>query len=142
MKVQNADVFRTREALPKLMAEKFPVLVSYKLAKLAEKMNGELKVLEVARNALVKKYGKTDEKGNVKVAEDGEEYPKFVEEFNLLMEQEVSLDVAAVRLPEKVAGTCDSCHHNLDRAFEIEAMVLLQMGPFIEVSENGNSPAK
>ena len=138
VKVTNGDIFRTREALPKLMDEKFPVMVSYRLAKLAEKIDTQLRVIEKTRNSLVLKYGKGDERGrNVKVEENSEKFNQFLSEFNELMAVELTLDVEPVRLPEKVAGTCSQCHHNLDRTFEIEPSTLLALSRFIEVDHAG-----
>ncbi len=133
MKLSNSDVFLAREPLQKLMGEKFPVMVSYKLAKMVNKLNDQYKVIEDVRNGLIKTYGVADEKGNVSVKPDGENWPKFVAEFNELMTQETEIVFDKVKLPEKVASTCDKCHHNMDKMYEIEASTLLALDKFIEV---------
>ena len=36
-----------------------------------------------------------------------------------------------VKLPEKVAATCDKCKHNMDKALEIEPAILLLLEKFV-----------
>ena len=79
------------------------------------------------------KYGETDEKGNTQVKQEGENFPKFSEEFTELMEQEVTVVFEKVKLPEKVASTCDKCNHNMDKTFEIEPTILIALDKFVEV---------
>ena len=133
MKLLNGDIFGAQEPLRKLIEQKFPVMVSYKLSKLVMKLNEQFKVIEEVRNGLIKKYGETDEKGQTSVKPEGENFPKFVSEFNELMAQEVEIVVDKVKLPEKVAATCDACHHNMDKLYEVEAQTLIALDKFIEV---------
>jgi len=133
VKLTNGDVFVAREPLQKLLGEKFPVKVAYGLAKLSSKLNDQLKVIDDVRNGLVKTHGETDDKGQLAVKQGGANWEKFVEEFNELMAQEVTIAFDKVKLPENVASTCDQCHHNMDKAFEIEPMILIQLEKFLEV---------
>ena len=133
MKLTNGDIWGSQEPLKVLIGQKFPVLVSYKLSKLVMKLNEQFKVIEEVRNGLIKKYGVADEKGQITVKPDGENFPKFVDEFNELMSQEVEIAPGKVKLPEKVAATCDKCNHNMDKNFEIEPSILMQLDKFIEV---------
>ena len=134
MKLNNGEIFNANQPLGKLMQEKFPVRVSYGLAKLANKLNPQLKIIEDVRQGLVKKYGETDEETKqLAVKQDSENFEKFVAEFNELMEQEVELVIEKVKLPEKVAATCDACHHNMDKMLEIEPSVLMALEKFIDV---------
>ena len=133
MKLTNGDIWGSQEPLRKLIEQKFPVMVSYKLAKLVKKLDEQFKVIEEVRTGLIKKYGETDDKGQIQVKPDGENFPKFAGEFNELMSQEVEMVIEKVKLPEKVASTCDACHHNMDKSFEIEPQTLIQLDKFIEV---------
>jgi hypothetical protein len=133
MKLTNGDIFTVREPLQKLITEKFPVMVSYKLAKLVNKLNEQNKVIEEVRQGLIKKYGEKDDKGNTQVKQEGENWVKFVGEFNELMSQEIELVIDKVKLPEKVSSTCDSCKHNMDKTYEIDAQTLIALDKFIEV---------
>ena len=139
MNLNNGEIFMSREPLAKLMEQKFPVRVSYNLAKMAGKLNEQLKVIDEVRNGLIRTYGKTDKDNPQQLSVDpkGKDYPKFLEEFNELMNKEEEIDFGKtevpVKLPEKVAGTCDSCHHNMDRMLEIEPSTLMALDKFIEV---------
>jgi len=133
VKLTNGDIWGAQEPLKKLVEQKFPVMVSYKLAKLVTKLNEQFKVIEEVRNGLIKKYGETDDKGTISVKQEGEGWTKFVEEFNELMSQEVEVVIEKVKLPEKVAATCDKCNHNMDKPFEIEPNILISLDKFVEV---------
>ena len=133
MKLTNGDVFLSREPLQKLLDQKFPVMVSYKLGKLANKLSEQFKVIEDSRNGLIKKYGEKDDKGNLTVKQEGEKWEKFVAEFNELMAHEEEIVIEKVRLPEKVSATCDKCNHNMDKALEIEPKILMALDKFVEV---------
>ena len=117
------------------MEQKLPVLASYKLAKLANKLNDQLKVIEEVRQGLIRKYGTPDEKGRgISVKQDSEGFEQFAAEFNELMEQEVEVIIEKVRLPEKVSSTCDSCKHVIDVPLMIEPNILMPLEEFIEVA--------
>ena len=135
MKLTNGEIFVAREPLAKLMEQRFPVMVSYKLAKLASALNDQLKVIDETRNKLIKDYGTPDKDNTqqISVRPDSDGFAKFAEEFAELMATEVELDIAKVKLPEKVAATCDACHHNMDKMLEIEPGTLLLLDKFIEV---------
>jgi len=79
VKLTNGDIWGAQEPLKKLVEQKFPVMVSYKLAKLVTKLNEQFKVIEEVRNGLIKKYGETDDKGTISVKQEGEGWTKFVE---------------------------------------------------------------
>lgn len=133
MKLTNGDVFAAREPLQELINQKFPVMVSYKLAKLVSKLNEQFKVIEDVRMGLIKKYGKQGEKGQMSVSPEDEGWESFAEEFDELMRQEVEIVFEKVKLPEKVASTCDKCNHNMDKLFEIEPKTLMVLDKFVEV---------
>jgi len=152
----SGEIYAAREPLTQLMQQKFPIGVSFKLAKLAKTVQEELKVIEELRNALIKEYGvadeknpnqitvptiieKLDEKGKPimdkgkPVMEANPNLSKFLDEVNELMAQEVKMVIEKVKLPEMVASTCEACHHNMDKALEIEPAVLLLLDKFIEI---------
>ena len=118
MKLQNGDIFTAQEPLRKLIEQKFPVIVSYKLSKLAQKLNEQFKVVEEVRQGLIKKYGKADDKGQIAVSQESKDWVKFVDEFNELMAQEVEIVIEKVKLPE---------------TFEIEPSILMALDKFVEV---------
>ena len=133
MKLTNGDIFASREPLQKLLDQKFPVKTAYGLARLANKLQEQLKVIEEVRNGLVKKHGEKDERGQLLVKQDSKNWERFADEFNELMAQEVEVVFDKVKIPEKVAGTCDKCHNNMDRALEIEPNILMALDKFVDV---------
>ena len=135
MELNNGEIWMARQPLAKLMEQKFPVMVSYRLAKMANKLNEQLKIIEDTRSALVRTHGEPD-KANPKqmsVPQGSKGFDKFMDEFAELMNQEIEVKFDKVKLPEKVGGTCDSCNHNMDRMLEIEPSALMILDKFVEV---------
>jgi len=158
MVLTNNEIFNTREPLAKLMEEKLHVRVSYNLAKLASVLQVHLKVITETRDGVIKKYGspnpenpqqisvltiveKVDDKGKV-VKEDDKpvmvanpDFGNFVDEVAELMAAEETVDFGKleipVKLPEKVACSCEKCKHNMDRPLEIEPGTLLLLEKFV-----------
>ena len=118
MKLTNGEVFSAREPLMKLLEERLPVKCSYKLAKLANKLESALKAIEKVRSGLVKKHGEKNEKGQMQVKEGSAGYDLFVDEFNELMALEVEIIADKVQLPEDLT---------------IEPRTLMALEKFIEV---------
>ena len=105
MKLTNREVFESRAPLQVLMDVKFPVKVSYALAKLVGRLNPHLKAIEEVRGALVRQYGKPGPMNQVLVQESDEGYPEFVEKFSELMAIEVELDYEPhIVLPLEAGG--------------------------------------
>lgn len=137
MKLTNGEIFRAKEPLAKLMVQKFPVRVAYGLAMLTNKLGSQLKVIDDVRNGLIKTYGKPDPDNprQIKVLPDSEGFDKFVEEMSELLSQEVEVVFDKVKLPEKVAATCDKCNHNMDKPLELEPWILVALSKFIDIKE-------
>ena len=133
MELTNLDIFSAKIPLQKLMELQLPVRTSYQVAKLSLKLNEQLKVIDEVRNGLVKNYGHPDKNGQLRVEPDGEGFQLFIGEFNELMEERVDIKFDKVKLPENVSSTCDACHHNMVKAFEVEPSILMALDKFIEV---------
>lgn len=118
MKLTNLEIFSAKEPLKRLIEERLPVKCSFKLAKLANKLDTEMRAIEVTRNGLVNKYGEKNERGQMQVKEDSAGFHKFVAEFNSLMEIEVEIVIERVQLPEDLS---------------IEPRTLMALEKFIEV---------
>ena len=123
MKVTNRDLFAARAPLQALVNTKLPVSVSFKLARVALKINEQYQVIEEVRSGLIKKYGTVNEEGQVAVVETDADFPKFLEEFNELMSIEVEMVIDKVKLPTEVDG----------KPLEIEPVILMALEKFIEV---------
>lgn len=132
MRVKNGELYLAREPLRKLIEQKFPVKVAWGLAKLANKLNDNLRPVDETRNGLIKKYG-TQEGSQYHISPGDEAWEAFSREHEELMAQEVEMVFDKVRIPEKVAGACDKCSHNMDICLTIEPNVLMALEQFIEV---------
>jgi len=163
MKLTNEKIFRASSGMRQLFATRrlFPVMVSNKLAKLAQLLDEKMEVINQTQKELVKKYGekdeitgqlqiarfinKMDEAGN-KIFDDKKEpvkvfnpaFEKYEEEWAEFRKQEEEITFTwnppeKIKLPEKIAATCDKCHHNMDRVLEIEPEILFALADFIEI---------
>ena len=134
MKVTNGEIWDSQVALGQLVREKLPVRVSYELKVLTKKVNDQWRLLNELRNQLIERHGEKDKKSGQMMVRDGTPAMEaFNKEWNELRAIEVEVDVKPVKLPEMVSSTCDKCHHNMDRPFEIPAAVLLALDKFVEV---------
>jgi hypothetical protein len=70
-------------SLVKLLKENLPIRISYQLSKLYEIIEKEMSKVEMLRQDLVKRYGKEESDGNIKVTE--ENLNEFNKEFFELM---------------------------------------------------------
>jgi len=133
MKVTNRDIFEGRNAIQELLRIKLPVRTSLHVAKLSRKFNEVLKDIDVVRRNLIDTYGTKSERGGKEIKADNENFPKFMQEFDELLELEVDITATKVKLPEMISATCDACHHNMDRPLEIEPWILASLDKFVEV---------
>jgi len=120
MKLTNGEIFNAKGPLEQLMANKFPVKVSYGLAKLASTLNSQLQVIEKVRHGLIETYGEKnpDNPMQISVSPQSENFPKFAEEYGVLMAQEVEVVIEQVTLPETL---------------EVEPVILMALEKFIKV---------
>ena len=120
MKLTNAEIYNAKEPLGTLLKEKFPVKVSYGLAKLVAKLDGQLKVIETVRQGLIETYGEKDHDNpeQIRVLPGMEGFSRFLEEYGELMSQSIEIVFDVVTLPDTL---------------EIEPAVLMALDKFIKV---------
>jgi hypothetical protein len=99
--------------------QKLPIVFKYKITNFRNFILEEKKKVEEIRNELIVKYGETNEKGeifiNTTTGEDGdispnENYIKFINEYNELLESEVEIkDIPPITIEdlEKCGETND-----------------------------------
>ena len=138
MKVTNGELYGVNGALGRLAEIKLPVKTSLQVAKLASKVGDKLRPVEEVKKGLVKTYEIYSEPGEaggeiLKTKGDDGDLKKFIEEFNELLLQEDEFVFEKIRLPEKITGTCDACHHNMDVTFQLEPRILMALEKFCEV---------
>lgn len=136
MKLNNGDIFRAKEPLQRLLGERLPVRVAYALAKLTQALDDHLIAIEQTRAGLFQTYGTPNKKNprDLEVLEDNPNRAKFLEEMAALLGIEVEVVIEPVVLPEMVASTCDSCHHNMSRPLEIDALTLVKLEGLVSVA--------
>ncbi len=136
MKVTNATIWASQGPMAKLAGMKLPVKTSYGLAKLAQGLNSQLKVLSETRNALIKKHGKPDEKtGQPVVNANTPEMEAFAKEWAEILGEEVEVTVDKVMIPEAVVTTCQKCGLVISTPFVIEPAILLALDDFIGIKD-------
>ena len=123
MILTNGEIFDAKEPLVKLMEKELPVKISLELAKLACKLDDELRAIHKVRQGVFEKYGSPDPRNSTvlaclpvapKLDEDGKavkdkdgnpvfvsnpKHPKFLEEISELMSQETEIVFTPVTLP-------------------------------------------
>lgn len=139
MKLKNGEIVDASAALKSIRKMRLPVKVSSDLVKLALKLDEPIKAFEEVKNGLVETYKITaepteDGKGQtVKTSGKPEDLKKFFSELDELLNLEVEVVASKVRLPEKIAGTCDKCSHNMDVPLQIEGDILLPLQSLVEI---------
>ena len=99
MKLQLKEIINSTEQIKSLLEVKLPIKVSYRLMRLIDKLQPELKIYDDKRNELVKEFGTKQENGDMKV-----EDPKKLEEFSKKMVElwdvEVDVDFDKLKIDE------------------------------------------
>lgn len=142
MKVTNGEIYGCKGALEELVKVKLPVRASLQAAKFANKVSQKLKAIEEVRQGLIKTYGTKGDRdvfevvgpNDAKGREQSPQWEQFVKEFNELMDIEEEFVFEKIRIPDKVASTCDACHKNMDASLQIEPSILMALEKFVEVS--------
>ncbi len=106
MKLTNEEVYKAREPLEKLLQERYPVKVSYRLAILARKINSQCEILDTIKNGLVETYGEADKDNpnHLEVKPESENFPKFIGEMDELFAQELEIVLEKITLPTEIDG--------------------------------------
>lgn len=138
MKLRNGEILEASRALMEIRKLKLPVKISSDLVGMALKLDEPIKAYDEVRKGLVetyKIYGEKDKDGNdlIKTKGKTEDLQKFMDEMNELLGLEVEVVIQKVKLPEKIAGTCDKCSHNMDVPLQIEGELLLPLQKLVEV---------
>lgn len=93
-------IVENTESIANLLKLELPVKTAYKLAKLSNAIESELREFEQLRNNLIKKYGKQSG-DEIKIEPtDKETFEKFSSEINELLETEVELNYTPIDIDE------------------------------------------
>lgn len=123
MKLTNGELFASREAFGRLIQrDDLPVKYAFEIVKLVKKLGTDMSAIEDQKNGLIKKYG-TEKNGQIQVEQSGENFGKFVVDFNELMKIETEVIFEKVKIPDNI---------------KITGQDLAALEPFIEIVE-GNA---
>ena len=103
MKLQLGEIREMVTAMPILLQEKLLVKTAYHLARTFRELSSHMKDMDSARNGLLEKYGKKDEKGKVIIKENQyeiEDTESFSKEYSELAQQEVEVDFEGFSLED------------------------------------------
>lgn len=124
MKARYDELIPARAALAKMEDKPLPVKSSLAVARLAHKLDDEIKTFASVREGLRKKYNiefKTGTDGNTEfVSSKKENIDKFTSEFEELLGQEVEIIFDKINLPDSL---------------EIEPSILMALDKFVNIKE-------
>jgi single-stranded DNA-specific DHH superfamily exonuclease len=99
MKIKLAELKNAEPALRKLLTcESLNVRTAYRLGRVVNKIDGELKQLENTRVRLVNKYGKKDKSGTITVQKNN--IDKFTQDMEKLLSMDINIDIEPIPLAE------------------------------------------
>jgi len=100
----SSDAFKT--ALNKLLSAPLPPKTAFKLKKLTQQLEGDLKIFEDTRNSIVMEFCQKDEEGNPVQNENGtvnldmEKVAEWQPKINELMSLETTFEIPKVSLDD------------------------------------------
>ncbi|MBU2118756.1 MAG: hypothetical protein KJ954_14305, partial [Alphaproteobacteria bacterium] len=102
----NGDIWNLQRPLAELVGKPMPTKYGFRLQKLGNAINAELRDISKAQNALVEKFGVKDEddksptKGQVVVKKDSPKRAEFDKEITDLLSLTCEMEVEKVSLPD------------------------------------------
>lgn len=96
------EIINSEASLKKLLSTDLPVKVAFKIAKLVNKINPDLKIYEEQRFKIIKELGEQTDKEKDIWSVKPENFEKFKEELTKLSEIEVDLSFAPGKPLEKI----------------------------------------
>jgi hypothetical protein len=102
MKIKLKDIIENKENLISLQqVDGFPFKVSYRIKRLIDKLNPEVKSFEEKRNDLiVKKYGEKDPESENYSIKDPKKLEQFAEDLKSVMEEMIEVDFDPISIEE------------------------------------------
>lgn len=104
MELTNGEIFQGATALAKISQMDFPVKISYAILRVMRQIKDQADVINETRDKLLKKYGRTNDKGQLGIKPEDSTWEPFIGEFNELMELTVDLEVYPIVLTEDGFG--------------------------------------
>lgn len=113
MKITNRRIVMDSNLLGSLTQKKFPIKVSYALAKNFSKIEKELEIYDTERQKLVDKYCVKDENGENKIDKDNnlsldEKYSDdWNKDLNELLDIEIEIDIHKFNINDLLNSGCE-----------------------------------
>ncbi len=102
MKIKLEGLVKSEELLPKLLEIKFPIKISFRISRIADKVYQELKTFYKSKQDLLEKYGKREEEkdGKQLFSFEAEQAKLFTKEFEDFLSLEVEIDFEPIKIGE------------------------------------------
>lgn len=113
MKITNRRIVMDANLLGSLTQKKFPIKVSYALAKNLSKIEKELEIYNIERQKLIDKYCIKDENGENKIDKDNklsldEKYlDVWNKDLNELLDIEIEIDIHKFNINDLLNSDCE-----------------------------------
>jgi len=133
----NREIWKAYPQLVELSRVKLPIRPSLGVAKIINVLEKPYTILDKERLKILGEYAKVDKKTQQKTLTPNDPgYSTFIEKLDELfdIEWDKEIKIEKIKIPEKIAGTCEACHNNMDVEFLIEASILVPLQEkFVEV---------
>lgn len=97
MNIKLEKIVLSKDTLVKVLNQDFPIVISYKLSKIVDKINKEIQIFEENRVKLVKKYGEEVKEG-FKVKEENIEV--YAKELSELLDIEIQIEIPIITIKD------------------------------------------
>ena len=124
MKLSNGEIFAASKALDVLLNKELPIKVGYKLLMLDKALADQMTIIEKIRLDLLRKFGKADEKGAIRLQPGSEIWSKFMAEFNEILVQEVEIELEKIGLPIEIS---------IEENIKVEPAILLDLNKYVVI---------
>lgn len=98
------EVIARNEALVKLAQKALPVKLGYAIAKNAQNLESEIKLIEAARIKLIEQYAERDESGQFVIEGNsyklGDNLTAYVKEYEEYLNSEIKIDIHKISVNE------------------------------------------
>lgn len=100
MKILLSDIISNSNNLIALQNVKFPLLVSYKISRLVDKLNPDVTTFSEKKNALIKEIGEFNEETQEYTIKDPEKVKLFTGQIEELLKMEIEVDFEKIKIAD------------------------------------------
>ena len=133
MKITYGEIYYSKDGIQSLVKIPMPVITSFKVAKLANKLSKEIQIISVEQDKLITLYGEPGADGVASINPSMNGYKDFVEARNSLFDQELELELEKIPLPLSSPIKCEKCGEVTNVELKLEPSTFMLLDKFIEV---------